>query len=226
MILVIIQWSEWADWVDAMVEGDMENTGAMPDNSQAGLDLRKGGVTWCFTRRLTETQKQSQRMKFSNKKKKSDSVTRCFECKDLKTHRQQGWADWWQVSHGAHFHWISLLYSIFIFIPEGSLCSLFHWVSSTSHFWNSVRWVEIIHHVRLVSTQVCVGICALSERQAREEGKKVKDRWACSYSNLNLCHERSRCRIKGDSEVQYHSRLRIHRQCKYSFSGSAFAAFW
>lgn len=91
MILVIIQWSEWADWVDAMVEGDMENTGAMPDNSQAGLDLRKGGVTWCFTsRRLTETQKQSQRMKFSNKKKKSNSVTRCFECKDLKTHRQQG----------------------------------------------------------------------------------------------------------------------------------------
>lgn len=189
----------------------------------------RAGVTLFFFTcgRLTETQKQSQWTKFSNKKKKTASVTRCFKCKDLKTYRQQGCADWWQASHGAHFHWISLLYSIFIFIPKGSLCSLFHWVSSTSHFWNSVRWVELIHHVRLVSTQVCVGICVLSERQAREKGKKVKDRWACSYSNLNFCHERSRCRVKGDentdSEVQYHSRLRMHvhrQQCKYSFSGS------
>lgn len=43
MILVIIQWSEWADWLDAMVEGDMENTGVMPNSSQTGLDLWKGG---------------------------------------------------------------------------------------------------------------------------------------------------------------------------------------
>lgn len=54
MILVIIQWSEWADWVDAMVEGDVENTGAMPDDSQAGLDLRKGACHLMFHTNKTD----------------------------------------------------------------------------------------------------------------------------------------------------------------------------
>lgn len=37
-----------------MVEGDVENTGAMPDDSQAGLDLRKGACHLMFHTNKTD----------------------------------------------------------------------------------------------------------------------------------------------------------------------------
>lgn len=100
------------------------------------------------------------------------------------------------------FSWYPYCYSY----SRGSDCSLCHWISSTNHFWISVRWAVVIHNVRQVSTHVfvCGDLCAVRLRECvtktgRHSGKKrVKDRSVFSYNSAKFYLEHLLGVVNGD----------------------------